>query len=363
MTCRICSTTEGPFRAHSTTICQRCDNERARSERLASFAEQIQTVDVLVPCAPTLPQQRAYQAMSAITRRMDCVHDNGAVAMLIEPGQIRFRLFAGSMPSWMTDTNHRWEPLKVADFAAIAEREIDVHGSIHALGIPAVERLRPARVLRLLAMQKHNQRQTKQTETIRRRLLAGGVLCVVARDGEPYSVQTGGAEVQEQNHTTCSQLRVLTATARDGLVAQTRPIGAGGRFGGGVCVAMPDDHSLSILPTGLRGLKAAAAEIGSDEHTVQHWMRALGYDWIHAGHGRWFDDVLITRLREKIPSLAWRVGAPRTRHLWTDDEERAVWDAITGRAPWADVAKQVGRTIKACRIKAVYLRREASLVA
>ena len=362
MICRICSTTEGPFRAHSTTICQRCDNARARQERLARFVREIQTVDVIVPCEPSIRPEHAYHAMSAITRRVDAVHDNGAVAVVIESGQIRFRLFAGAMPSWMTDTNHRWEPMRVADFSPLVDRDLDLQGSIHRCGVPVVESLRPSRCLRMVAMQKHNQRKTRQTETVRRRLLAGGVLCMVARDGDPYRAQTGSADAQEQNHTECTPLRIFTATERDGLVAQMRPIGAGGRFGGGVCIALPEQHDLTILPSGLRGLKAVSREIGVDEHTIQNWMRKLGYDWIHTGHGRWFDDVMVERLREKIPSLAWRVGAPKTRKLWTDAEERIVWDAIMGRASWSDVAAKVERTSKACKIKAIYLRREAALV-
>lgn len=359
-TCKHCGAKDPAAfrRKKDCNICRECYNGRYRAYRLAAFAEQIETVDVVLPVTPSLHASQAYHLMSALTRRVDAIHDNGAVGIIFEPGAIRLRLFAGEMPSWMTDKSHRWQPLKIADIAPLVEREIDVHGEVHHLSVPTVERLQPCRVLRIVAQHKHNQKRTPQAETVRRRLLAGGVLCQVVRDGEPYLTQTGGAFVQEKNVTTCTPLRVLCATERDGLIAQTRPLGAGGRYGGGFAVRLDGDHGIEIPKTGLRRLRDVVRELGVDQHTIQSHMRALGYDWLHAGHGRYFDEAIMQRLRERIPSLEWRKEAPRTRHYWTDDERAAVWRVITGQASYADAAQAVGRTRQACRLMAVRLRAE-----
>lgn len=363
MICRICKTTTGPFRARSTTLCTACDNARARADRLARLQSSIDTVDVVIPCEPTLEPLQAYHAMSAIVRRMDAIHDNGAVAVVIEPGQIRFRLFTGAMPCWMQESNHRWEPIKIADFSTLVDWQLDLQGERYQLGTPTVEQLRPCRVLRIVAMEQHGERKTKQHETLRRRLLAGGVLSVVAFDGAPYVIQTGGANVQERNFAVCTPLRIYTATERDGLVAQSRPIGRGGRYGAGVAVALPEDHDLTIPTQGLRTLKNVVAELQIDTNTVQYWMRRMGYDWLHAGHGRYFDDVVVQRLREAAPVLKWRQNGPRTRQYWTEEEELAIWDGIERRAEWKTVAQRVGRSYRACILKARHLRAEAREVA
>ena len=362
MKCRICHS-DGRFH-NGSRVCDACRNAAARAARVQSLAESLQTVDVVVPCAPSIDPRRAYQAMSAITRRLDCVHDNGAVAIMIEPGQVRFRLFAGKMPVWMSATNHHWEPVRICDVARIGDWYIDLHGDQFHFGTPAVERLRPCRKLRITACQKHFEPHRRpQTEIVRRRLLGGGILCAVEKTGEPYRLQTGSAQAHELNWTVATPMRIYTATERDGLIVQSRPIGAGGRLGGGVAVALPGDHDLDITTEGLRTLKEAVAELGVAHHTVQFWMRRLGYDWIHSGHGRWFDESLMTAMRCKIPSIHWRKEAPRTRQHWTEDEELAIWDGITGRMPWREVAQRVGRTTKACYVAACRLRAEASLVA
>jgi hypothetical protein len=357
--CRVCQTKESSlFRECSTRICRECDNARARAERARQLADSIQTIDVVIPIAPAVSTRDGYRLFAALCQRSDDLHDNGAVGILAEGSQVRMRLFAGRMPDWMTSPSMRWEPLQIARLGSLFRATIRIGDTIHELGEPSVERLQPTRVLRMLSIQRHG--KARQTDIVRRRLLAGGVLCLVARDGQEFMAQTGHGAVQRDGDAVATPLKILCASERDGLVAQMMPIGTSCRVGGGWCVGVGETHSVEISTTGLLGLRQAARELGVDGNTIQFWMRKLGYPWIHVGHGRYFDAEIMRRLREIIPSQRWRVGAPNTRQLWTEAEENLLWGAIVGRESWADVAEKVGRSKRACWLKARHLRRYAA---
>jgi hypothetical protein len=357
-TCNVCKDNlpNISFPPRKGAVCQPCLNALARRRSLAAFEASVQTVDVVFPVDWGHPPS-PYRLMSALSRMCQAIHGNGAVGILAKPGSLRLRLFAGDRPVWMNNKNHEWTPLRIQDLPPLVDTSIFVDGKRYRLGTPVVERLRPCRCLRVVAVQKHD-RKTKKEETLRRRLLAGGVLSLVVRDGSDHKIQTGSRRSQERNYTVCTELCVFTSTERDGLVAQMVPIGPGGRYGGGICLAVPGDHDLTISKAGLLTPKEVSAELGVDHTTIQYWMRRLGYDWISRGNGRYFDESILSRLRDSIPTLRLRQDAPKSNQRWTAHELEMLRAWMDLGRSWPDLASRIGRAAKACSCKATRVRAE-----
>lgn len=354
--CRECNQNLPHNAFHHGAVCRPCLNKIAKGRMLERFTDGVQVVDVVVPCSTTIPQTNAYHLLGALSNIQPAIHGNAAIGVILEEGSIRFRLFQGRKPSWLTSPSSRWEPAKIVDLAILANKKMTVAGIGYQLGLPHVERLKPCRVLRVLSVERHPHRGTRQCETIRRRLLGAGVLCRVVPSGTSFALRTGKQNFREGTCTATPML-VYCDRPRDGLVAQMMPIGTSGRYGGGICLAEPGDHDIEIRKDGLRTLKSVEEELGVDHTTIQYWMRKLGYDKVSPGHGRWFDDAIVSRLRSTIPSIGWRKQNGRCRQRWTQHELDMLFSWMVLGRPWNDLEGRIGRSAKTCAIKACRFRK------
>lgn len=361
--CRVCQqdlpiTAFGKHKKSSDgrrNTCKRC---RGAVESRDRSIPARSAVDLLFPVEPPLPLDKPYYVMAAVSQYLRDAHDNSAVALSIaeDGATLRVRMYGSSRPLWFTDSSSEWAPLAVEAAGGLIGATLRVENSFHTLGTPVVEPLRECMVLRGSILRKHGKKTA--LDTIRRRLLVGGILCDIEQAGEPSIVRTGSFD---NSHARAIRTPIIVRvdTMQMGLQVQAVPFAPGGRYGGGVLVPATLQEFRRVDASGLLTTGEACKRLGIAEHTLDRLLQGFFYQRIYNGQRRYLDDVVLERVREKARFIRARSAIPQAGKRWTEEEQRVVWDAIMGRTTLKEAADRLGRSYCAVKMQKICAMREA----